>query len=391
MIVAPGPILVGSSDHAGTLRLMLRHRRLLTVVALSAALLASLIALVLPPTYTATARLLPPQQSQSLATLFMGQAAASPLASMAQKEFGLKNPADIYIGLLNSRSIQDGLIHDFDLARVYRLRRPSEVRNELATRTRIQLTKEGLIAVSVDDQDAIRSAALANGYAEELRRTTKRLAMSEAGQRRQFFEDQARQVREDLVRAESAFSSVQQQTGILQVDAQAKALIETAASLRGQIAAGEVQLQVLRNFGTEQNPDVRRQESQVSGWRAELIRLESQQSSDPVFSKGRAPAQAQQYVRTMREVRYGEALLEMLLRQSEAAKLDEARETTIIQVVDVAVPPDVRTSPKRTAIVLLTTLASVMGTICFLRLRQRFHAEPEWQLRCAQLRAEWHS
>ena len=93
-----------------------------------------------------------------------------------------------------------------------------------------------------------------------------------------------------------------------------------------------MQLQVLRNFGTEQNPDVRRQESQLNGWRSELTRLESQQSSDPVFSKGRAPVQAQQYMRTMREVRYGEALLEMLLRQSEAAKLDEARETTIIQV-----------------------------------------------------------
>jgi tyrosine-protein kinase Etk/Wzc len=263
MSVAPGPILVASSDHAGTLRLMLRHRRLLMVVALSVALFAGLTALLLPPTYTATARLLPPQQSQSLAALFMGQAAASPLASMAQKEFGLKNPADVYIGLLNSRSIQDGLIHDFDLARVYRLRRPSEVRDELVSRTRIQLTKEGLIAVSVDDHDAVRSAALANGYAEDLRRTTKRLAMSESSQRRQFFDDQVRQVREDLVRAESAFSSVQQQTGILQVDAQSKALIETAASLRGQIAAGEVQLQVLRNFGTEQNPDVRRQESQL--------------------------------------------------------------------------------------------------------------------------------
>lgn len=391
MSVGLGPILVASPDHAGTLRLMLRHRRLLALVAFSAALIASLISLILPPTYTATARLLPPQQSQSLAALFMGQTAASPLASMAQKEFGVKNPADVYIGLLNSRSIQDGLIQDFDLARVYRLRRPSEVRDELASRTRIQLTKEGLIAVSVDDRDAVRSAALANGYAEELRRTTKRLAMSEAGQRHQFFDDQVRQVREDLVRAESAFSSVQQQTGILQVDAQAKALIETAASLRGQIAAGQVQLQVLRNFGTEQNPDVRQQESKLNGWRSELTRLESQQSSDPVFSKGRAPAQAQQYMRTMREVRYGEALLEMLLRQSEAAKLDEARETTIIQVVDVAVPPDVRTSPKRTAIVILTTLASVMGTLCWLRLRQRFQVEPEWQLRCAQLRAEWHS
>jgi tyrosine-protein kinase Etk/Wzc len=242
----------------------------------------------------------------------------------------------------------------------------------------------------VDDRAAARAAALANGYAEELRRTTKRLAMSEAGQRRQFFEDQVEQVKEELSRSESIFSAVQQKTGILQVDAQAKALIETSAALRGQIAAGEVQLRALRNFGTEQNPDVRQQESQLNGWRAELSRLESQ-SSDPVFSKGRAPAQSQEYMHAMRDVRYGEAVLEMLLRQSEAAKLDEAREATIIQVVDVAVPPDVRTSPKRTAIVLLTTFAALLATLCLLRLRQLFHARPEWQIRMAELRAEWRS
>jgi uncharacterized protein involved in exopolysaccharide biosynthesis len=305
---------------------------------------------------------MPPQQNQSLASMFMGQLAMSPLASMAQKDLGLKNPADIYVGVLGSRSIQDELIKSFDLARVYHTSRASKLRKKLASRTRIQLTKEGLLTISVEDGDPQRAAALANGYAEQLRSTTNRLAMTEAAQRRQMFEQQAEQTKEDLNQAETVFRSVQQKTGILEVDAQGKALIESSARLRSQIAAGEVELRSLRAFGTAQNPDVRQQEAQLNGWRAELARLESAHAGDPVFSKGKAPEQAQEYFRALRDVKYREAMLEMLLKQLDAAKLDEAKEGAIIQIVDVAVPPDVRSSPKRTAIVFFTMLIVICLT-----------------------------
>ena len=380
---------IAAENRVDTLRLMVRHRRLLGWVAISAAMASVMVALILPPTFTATARLLPPQQNQSLASLFMGQTGNSALAAMAQKEMGLKNPADIYIGLLNSRSIQDGLIEQFDLAHVYGSERPTDTRAELARRTRIQLTKEGLISVAVQDRDANRAAALANGYAEHLRRTTQRLALTEAAQRRQFYGDQVQQARDSLSKAEAVFREVQQRTGILQVDAQARVLIETAAALRAQIAAGEVELHAMRSFATDENPDMRQREEKVRGWRAQLAQLESQRSPDAAFSKGRAPAEAQEYARALREVRYCEAVLEMLLRQSEAAKLDEAKEATIIQVVDGAVPPDVRTSPKRSLIVLFATIAAVMLAVSGLQLRQKFAFDVEWQQRWAQLRAEW--
>ncbi|ABF41732.1 lipopolysaccharide biosynthesis [Candidatus Koribacter versatilis Ellin345] len=370
------------------MRLMVRHRKLVGVVAAIAAAVATVAAMLLPPTYTATARLLPPQQSQSLAALFVGQTGNSPLAAMAQKDLGLKNPADLYIGVLNSRSVQDGLTKQFELATVYGLKRPSDVRARLVDRTRIQLTKEGLISVSVEDRDANRAAGLANGYAEQLRLATKRLAISEAAQRRKFFDEQVQQTRDELARAETTFREVQEKTGILQLDAQGKALIETAATLRAEIAAGEVQLRAMRSFGTEQNPDVRQQEAQLGGWRAELAQLESRRMGDG-FSKGRAPADAQEYVQAMREVRYREAMLEMLLRQLEAAKLDEAKEATIVQVVDVAVPPDVRTSPKRAAVVVFSTLGAVLATAVWLQLRQRFLTDVAWQERWSGLRKEW--
>lgn len=380
---------VPKPEPVGPVRLAIRNRRLIAVVALAAAFIAGGIAFLLPPSYLATTRLLPPQQNQSLASMFLGSQAAMPLAMMAQKDFGLKNPVDLYIGLLNSRSVQDGLIEQFQLSADYRLVRASELRYELARRTRIQVTKEGLIAVSVEDRDPQRAADLANGYGEQLRRITQRLAISEAGQRRQFFDLQVQQARDDVNQAESLFTVVQQRTGILEVDAQAKALIDTAASLRGEIASGEVRLRALRSFGTDRNPDVLQQQAQLSGWRRQLAELESKQSGDPAFSKGHAPVELKEYLRAMRELRYRESILEALLREAEIAKLDEAKEATVIQVVDVAVPPDGRSSPQRAAIVFFSTLSSVMTTICFLTARERFRCDSALRTRWQGLREEW--
>lgn len=375
-------------DRDRILRLAVRHYKLLGKVALLSALISAAVALVLPSSYVATVRLLPPQQNQSLALLFMGGSSNSPLASVAQKDLGLKNPADLYIGLLNSRSLQDALLQKFDLNHVYRMSRASDARDELARRTRIQFTKEGLLAVSVEDRDASRAAALANGYADALHNLTRHLAIGEAAERRAFYDDQVQAAKQDLQTAESRFRTVQQNTGILEIDWQAKVLIETAASLRGQIAAGEVELRGMRSFGTEQNPEVQHQEARLVGWRAELTRLESQRSSDPIFSKGRAPEQDQEYLGAMRELRYREAVLEMLMKQAEAAKLDEAKEATVIQVVDTAVPPDRRSSPQRTAIVLFGVVGALLATLLLLSGYESYRSSPEWQKRWSQICSE---
>ena len=379
----------GVEERISLLRLAVRRRRILLRTGVIAAVGFAILAMLLPVRYTAVTRLLPPQQNQSLATMFMGQAGGTGLSSVAQKELGIKSPGELYLGMLNSRSVQDGLIEQAGLARVYGLRRTSDVRAELVRRTRIQLTKEGMITVAVEDGDPQRAAALANGYAEQLRRTTQRLAMSEAAQRRQFFDAQVQQTREELSRAETTFREVQQKTGMLQVDAQAKSLIETSATLRAEIAAGDVRLQALRAYGTEQNPDVREQETRLGAWRAELARLESQQGGDAAFSKGRAPAQGEEYVRAMRDVKYYEAVQEMLLKQLEAAKLDEAKEATVIQVVDAAVAPDARSSPQRSAIVVLGTVAALMLAMLGLWAREEYERNAGWQRRMRELQMDW--
>ena len=175
---------------------------------------------------------------------------------------------------------------------------------------------------------------------------------------------------------------------MLEMDAHAKVLIESAARLRAEIAASEVKLRTLRSMGTEQNPDVRQQEAQRAGLREALGKLESQ-GGDAAFSNGKAPEQVQAYARALRDVKYAETLLEMLLRQREAARMDESREATVIQVVDTAVVPDTRIAPRRSLIVLFGTLLTMSLAIGFLLLRECWEHEPDWQMRWINLRAEW--
>src|SRR5207237_1363293 len=205
-----------------------RKRLILTVSAVSAAF-ALIVSLLLPNRYTATTKILPPQQSQSASTMLLNQLAGGgmgPLTAIAGSSLGIKNPSDIYIAILKSRTIQDALLSRFELMRVYRDKRASDARKDLTGYSDILAEKEGLISISVEDQDPKRAAAMANAYVNELRKVTQRLAISEASQRRLFFEQQVKQAKDDLASAEVALKETQQKTGMIQLDSQAKAVIE---------------------------------------------------------------------------------------------------------------------------------------------------------------------
>src|SRR3954469_21816761 len=280
-LVEPRPARV-AEDEIDLLDLLIvlakRKRLILTVTAASAAV-ALIVSLLLPNRYTATTKILPPQQSQSASTMLLSQLAGGgmgPLAALAGPGLGLKNPNDIYLGILKSRTIEDALIAKFDLLRVYHEKRASDARKELEKASDILTQKEGLISISVEDKDPKRAAALANAYVEELRNVTQHLAISEAGQRRLFFEQQVQQAKDDLSRAEVALKETQQKTGMIQLDSQAKAIIEAVGNLRAQVAAKEVQLQAMRSFATEQNPDTVLAQQQLAGLRTQLSKLENQ-------------------------------------------------------------------------------------------------------------------
>ena len=188
-----------------------------------------ILGLLLPVRYTATTKLMPPQQTQSTASMMMNQLTnigAGSLAAVASGGFGMKNPNDIYIGLLTSRPVADAIIQQFSLLHAYRAKDMTAARNNLARYTTVASEKNGFIAVSVTDKDRQRAAAMANAYTKELRTITKTLAVTEAGQRRLFYEDQLKQAKEALLAAEESFQQVQQVKGVVQLDDQAKAMMK---------------------------------------------------------------------------------------------------------------------------------------------------------------------
>jgi uncharacterized protein involved in exopolysaccharide biosynthesis len=336
------------------------YRKWLIAKVTGIAVLAGVVlALVLPVRYMATTKIMPPQQTQSAASMMMNQltsASGGSLAALAGGGLGLKSPNDIYVGLLTSRPIADAIIQKFNLAKEYHAKDMTEARQKLAGYTEVAAEKRGFITVSVTDKDKKRVAEMANAYTDELRILTKALAVTEASQRRLFYEEQLKQAKDALVVAELAFQQVQQQKGLVQLDAQAKAMIESLAALRAQVAAKQVEVQALRSYSTEQNPDVQLVERELASLQAEEIRLEQSNHSPGIagLGLGNVSAAGLEYLRAAHELQYQQALFDMLMKQYDAAKLDEAKEAAIIQVVEPAIEPDHKLSPKRAIIIVLS-------------------------------------
>jgi uncharacterized protein involved in exopolysaccharide biosynthesis len=331
-----------------------KHKKLLLGLPFGAAVLAAIVTLLLPNVYTATAKILPPQQSQPSAMATLGQLGA--LANIAGAGGALKNPNDIYIGMLRSRTLADRLIARFDLKKVYGKDTLTATRAALEEASRVSYGKEGIISIDVDDRDPKRAAALANAYVDELYQLTQTLAVTEASQRRLFFEKQLQLARSQLTEAEVVLRKTQEETGLIKLDDQGKAIIEAFARLRAEVVAKEVQLGAMRSFATESNPDRVRVQQELAELRSQLAKMENNKTSrgDVLMPTGQVPGAGLEYVRKLRDVKYYEAIFELLAKQYEAAKVDEARDTSMIQVLDKAIEPEKRSKPQRTLTVLLT-------------------------------------
>jgi len=344
------------------------ERQLLIRGMLVGAVLATIIAFLIPPRFTATAQILPPQQSQSAASsLVAGQLGSlgALLSGGGAKDLGLKNPSDVYVSMLKSRTVEDSLVRRFELQKVYSKSRLSDTRKKLESRTKIVAQKDGIISISVEDGDQKRSADLANAYIEELRVVTKSLALTEAAQRRLFFQQQMDETKDKLTKAEEALKEFQQKSGLIQPDSQSKAMIGSMVELQAMIAAKEVEVQSMKSFAAPGNPDLNLAERQLEGLRDQLSKLQRQRGpiveGDIEVPTGKVPEVALQYIRKFRDVRYQEALYEQFGKQLEIAKVDEARDAVLIQVLDSAVVPDRRSYPLRWLVVLIGTLVTLIA------------------------------
>jgi tyrosine-protein kinase Etk/Wzc len=337
------------------------RRRFIAVFTLGAALLAAIFVLVVPSTYTATTTVMPPSQNTLMSSALLGQlAGSSALASVAGAGLGLKNPNDMYVSLFHSRTVEDSMVQRFGLMGRYKKKKESDARTAFENHTTVALgVKDGLIRITATDRDPKEAADIANSYVDEFKKLSATLAISEASRRRIFFEQQLLEAKENLTASEEALKHTEQSTGVLQIDSQARSLIESAAGLRAQVVAKEVQLQGMRSYATEDNPDVITSEQELAALKSQLAKLagtDQNSGSDFIVPKGKVPEAGMEYLRRLRDVKYYETISELIAKQFEIAKLDEARQGSIIQVVDAAVTPDKRSFPKRTITVVLVTL-----------------------------------
>lgn len=371
-----------------------QHKRVIFGVTAVFAIFAIIISLLLPARYTATVTLLSPQQNTS-----MGAALASQLGSMggmaalAGGSLGIKNPNDMFVAMLKSRTVEDAMVQHFSLKQEYRARYLSDARKAFESHAAVDGSgKDGLIHISVEDRDPQRAAELANGYVDQFRTQSQHLAITEASQRRLFFEQQLEQAKNNLANAEEGLKQTQQTTGLIQLDSQAKALIESAASLRAQITAREVQIQGMQTYATGENSQLIQAQRELESLRAQLAKLggsEESASSGLIVPKGRVPEAGLEYIRKLRDMKYNETIFDILARQFEVAKLDEAKQGALIQVVDPAIPPDRRSFPKRGLIVIGATVVGFLFGV-FVALFQagfrRLKDDPEASLKLQLLR-----
>ena len=308
------------------------------------------------PTFTATTSFLPPQQAQSAVASALSS--LGPLASLAGGSGAARNPGDQYIALMQSASVSDRLIDQFGLMAAYRAELKTDARRELESRVRMTVgKKDGLLVLEVDDSDPKRAADIANRYVDELRLLTARLDVTEAQQRRSFFAKQLERARDGLGKAQQALQTSGFNPNSLR--AEPKAAADIYAKLRAEITAADIRLQALRQTLADNTPEVQRELSTIRALRGQL-----QQAEQPSETDG------PDYIGRYREFRYQETLFELFARQYELARVDEAKEGNLIQVIDPATPPERKSKPKRVSVAIGAALGVFIIVLTLVLIRR---------------------
>lgn len=358
--VAP-PVLPAGDEQIKVVDLLIvlaKHKKLVVGAPLIAAAIAAAIAFALPPVFRADTTLLPPQQGQSGAAALLAQLGGA--AGMVAGAAGMKSPSEMYIGMLKSRAVSDALIKRFSLHDVYALSSLEQVRFKLEEATAISSGKDGMLKIVVEDLDGARAAQIANAYVDELEKLTKHLAVTQSAQRRLFYERQLEMSKNNLALAEAGLKNALTAHGVVSVDSDSRALVETIARLRAQISAKEIQIGSMKAFVTANNVEYKRADEELGSLRAQLSRLENGRGlpDEPIGAEG-AKARFES-IKLLRDVKYHQMLYELLAKQYEMARLEEANDPSVVQVLDPAVNPERKFKPKRGLIIVLSALAALL-------------------------------
>lgn len=352
--------------------LVLKEKELIIKVTLVAMVFAAFVTLFIPPTYLAEAKILPPQNAgSSMSSLMASQIGFSGAV------LGLKTTNDLYVSLIKTRGVADYVIDKLDLMKRYKTKTREATRRILAANLVLaDEKKSGMITIGFQNPDPKDAAEIANAYIEGLQNLNNQLAITEAGQRRLFFEEQLKNAKENLIKSEENLKYFQQRTGTIKIDDEAKAVIGTVAEMRAKISAKEVQLRVMKTYATQENPDFLRLQDETAALKEELRKMESNSrlTDDSVPTVGKMSSLGTEYIRRMREFRYNETLYEILMKQFEAAKLDETKDAALVQIVERAEAPETRVKPQRRKIVVNVGVVAFLLSVFFILSRAYYQA-----------------
>lgn len=378
------------------LLILVRNLRLIAVITFFALALGAGTSFLMTPTFTESATILPPQAPQSAASALVGQIGL--FAGLGGGMGSLqRNPPDMYVGILQSRTMADDVIEKLGLQSWWKLKTLEDARKRLKAHVQFEVAKDGLIKINVEEHNPELASDLANAFVDELYRMNSTLAVTEAAQRRSFFDQQLTQEKRVLDIAEADFRKTQEKTGLIALSGQETQAIRSIAEIQAEISTREVEMQAMRTFATDQNPNLNRFQREIDALQQQLTDIQNSQRDmkpgDIEPTTNHFPAGGLEYLRKLREVRYHESLFELLSQQYEAGRIDEAKSAPIIQVVDRAIPADKRSGPPR---MLMTVGFSAIGfsiaclwvfmSEAFVRMRRI----PEFAAKLDQLRAALH-
>lgn len=377
---------------ANSIRTVWRERTFLVRISALGLILGCVVAFLFPPRYTATTRLMPPDAGGGSSAAMAAAMAASRgegFGEIAGDLLGLKNTSDVFVAILNSRTVQNHIIEQFDLKRVYGVNRMVDARAQLSRFVGVgNDRKTQMITISVTDRTPQRAAAIATAFTDELNRLVSELSTSSARRERLFLEGRLSQVNQDLENAEQAFSRFASKNSAIDIREQSRAMLEVAGTLQGQLIVAQSELEGLRQIYSDNNVRVRTQQARVAELQAQLAKVGGKdqgttpgpdtQAADLYPSIRKLPLLGVTYADLYRRKKVQETVYEILTQEYELAKVQEAREIPTVKVLDAAEVPEKRDFPSRRLIaVSSTSLAFLSGIVLLLGTKSWHERDPD--------------
>jgi len=341
-------------------RVLVKHKKMIGAIVGAAIVISVIVSLLLPKIYSSTTKIFAPQQENSLSAGILAQLPGG-LSGQASGMLSGGTPADIWVAVLESQTLKGAIVEKFGLLERYELETLEDARRRLDGQVSVNKSRDGIVSITVEDRIPEKAAELANAFVEELDRVNRDLITSSSRRMRIFVEKRLEEAKLKLVETEESLKDFQEKYKAIKLDDQSTATIEAVGLMKGQLMAKEVELQTLLSFATSNNPQVGILRAEIRALKRGLRELEgttSDKTSDILIPTAKIPDLGLRYVRFLREFKIQETLFELLTQQYEMARIQEAKDSPTVQVLDRALVPEKRSKPKRRRIVMLSVMVS---------------------------------